>query len=52
MSYLVRLRTQELGIRAALGAPVRTLVASVVGGALRLAVIGVVIGLVAALAVT
>jgi predicted permease len=52
MSYLVRLRTQELGIRVALGAPVRTLVANVVGGALRLAVIGVVIGLVAALVVT
>ena len=52
MSYLVRLRTQELGIRVALGAPVRALVASVVGGALRLAVLGVVIGLVVALGVT
>jgi predicted permease len=52
MSYLVRLRTQELGIRVALGAPVRSLVAGVVGGALRLAAIGIVIGLVAALGVT
>ena len=52
MSYLVRLRTQELGIRVALGAPVRTLVANVVGGALRLAVLGIAIGLVAAWGVT
>ena len=52
MSYLVRQRTHELGIRVALGAPSGSLLASVVGGALELTLIGVAIGLVAAWAVT
>lgn len=45
MSYLVRLRMHELGVRVALGAPPARLVASVVARALRLTIIGVVIGL-------
>ncbi|HJU64741.1 MAG TPA: ABC transporter permease, partial [Gemmatimonadaceae bacterium] len=48
MSYLVRQRTHELGIRVALGAQPRALIASVVGRALRMAGAGVVIGLVGA----
>lgn len=52
MSYLVRQRTHELGIRVALGAQARALVASVVWGAVRLAAIGVVIGLAGAWAVS
>ncbi|MEJ7811539.1 MAG: ABC transporter permease [Gemmatimonadaceae bacterium] len=45
MSYLVRQRTHEFGIRVALGATPRALVASVVGGALRLTGAGVLLGL-------
>jgi predicted permease len=52
MSYLVRQRTHELGIRVALGAQPRALVASVVGRALRMALAGVAIGLVGAWALT
>jgi putative ABC transport system permease protein len=50
MSYLVRQRMHELGIRVALGAPPRALVRSVVGRTLRLALAGVAIGVVGALA--
>jgi putative ABC transport system permease protein len=52
LSYLVRQRTHELGIRVALGASSQTLVGSVVGGAMRFAIPGVLIGLVAAWALT
>ena len=52
MSYLVRQRTHELGIRVALGAPSGSLLASVVGGALKLTLVGIAIGLVAAWGVT
>jgi predicted permease len=52
MSYLVRQSLPELGIRIALGAPSRVLVASVVGRALRLALAGVAIGLLGAWALT
>ncbi|HEY8174912.1 MAG TPA: FtsX-like permease family protein, partial [Gemmatimonadaceae bacterium] len=52
LSYLVRQRTHELGIRVALGASSNTLVRSVVGGAMRFAIPGVLIGLVAAWALT
>jgi putative ABC transport system permease protein len=52
LSYLVRLRTHELGIRVALGAPRGRLVMLVVGGALRLTAIGVAVGLVASYALT
>jgi putative ABC transport system permease protein len=48
MSYLVRQRTHELGIRVALGAPTRRLVGSVVGSALRVTLVGVAIGLLGA----
>ena len=46
MSYFVRQRTVELGTRMALGAINRDLVALVLGGGLRLAVLGVAAGLV------
>jgi predicted permease len=52
MSYLVRQRTHELGIRVALGAPARRLVGLVVGGVLRVTLIGVAIGLLGAWALT
>ncbi len=45
MSYLVRRRTHEFGVRSALGASPRALVRSVIGGALRLTLGGVAIGL-------
>jgi predicted permease len=48
MSYLVRERTHELGIRVALGAPRSTLLASVVGRAIRLTVTGITLGLLGA----
>lgn len=48
MSYLVRRRTHEFGVRSALGASSRALVRSVIGGALRLTLAGVAIGLVGA----
>jgi predicted permease len=48
MSYLVRRRTHEFGVRSALGASSRVLVRGVIGGALRLTVAGVAIGLVGA----
>jgi putative ABC transport system permease protein len=52
MSYLVRQRTFELGVRIALGAPRATLVASVVGGALGLTAAGIALGLLGAWALT
>jgi putative ABC transport system permease protein len=45
MSYLVRRRTHEFGVRSALGASPRSLLRSVVAGALRLTLVGVAIGL-------
>jgi predicted permease len=45
MSYSVSQRTQELGIRLALGAEPRRIVASVIGGGLLLAGLGVAAGL-------
>jgi ABC-type antimicrobial peptide transport system permease subunit len=45
MSYLVRRRTHELGVRSALGASPGTLLLSVVAGALRLTLGGVALGL-------
>jgi ABC-type lipoprotein release transport system permease subunit len=52
MSYAVTRRTHELGIRAALGASRREIVGLVVGQGMRLAGIGMVGGLVAAVALT
>jgi putative ABC transport system permease protein len=48
ISYAVTLRTRELGIRVALGAIEGRIVAMVVGEGLRLAMIGIAIGAVAA----
>jgi putative ABC transport system permease protein len=52
MAYSVAQRTQEIGIRMALGADSRTVVRLVVGQALRLTLIGIGIGLAAAFALT
>jgi hypothetical protein len=50
IAYLVMQRTREFGIRVALGATAGGIVRSVVRGALRLGLIGIVIGLALALA--
>jgi putative ABC transport system permease protein len=52
MSYLVRRRTHEFGVRSALGASASVLVRSVIAGALRLTMVGVAIGLVGAYLLT
>lgn len=52
VSYLVARRTHEIGIRVALGAEARDVLALVVGQGLLLAIFGVAIGLVGALALT
>ena len=52
MAYSVAQRTQEIGIRMALGADARSVVNLVVGQALRLTLIGAGIGLAAAYALT
>jgi putative ABC transport system permease protein len=52
MAYSVEQRTQEIGIRLALGANARQVKSMVVSQGLRLAVVGVVIGMASALALT
>jgi putative ABC transport system permease protein len=52
LSYSVSARMREIGVRVALGADARRVIALVVGDGLRLAVGGAAIGLVAALALT
>jgi predicted permease len=52
LSYAVARRTRELAIRSALGAQARELLALVVGQGVRLAALGVTLGLAGALALT
>ncbi|MBS1791424.1 MAG: ABC transporter permease [Acidobacteria bacterium] len=52
MAYSVSLRTHEVGIRIALGASARNVLSLIVGQGMKLALIGVAIGLAASLAVT
>jgi predicted permease len=51
-SYLVTRRTREIGVRAALGASRRNLLVMVLGSALRLALIGIALGLVGTFALS
>jgi putative ABC transport system permease protein len=52
MAYSVNQRTQEMGVRLALGAQKRDLLALILGRGLRLTLLGVVLGLAGSLALT
>ncbi len=52
MSYAVTQRTREIGIRLALGAQSAEVLTAIVGGGARLIVAGVVLGSIAAIALT
>ncbi len=52
INYSVAQRTREIGLRMALGAQKGTLLRMIIGGGLKLTLIGVAIGLVSALALT
>jgi putative ABC transport system permease protein len=52
IAYSVAQRTQELGIRIALGAERRDILRLVIGGGLLLTLIGIAIGLVGSIALT
>ena len=52
LSYTVAQRTAEIGVRMALGAEAATVVRGVIRGALRLATLGIALGLAAAFGVT
>lgn len=52
LSYLVKQRTREIGIRMALGAQRSAIVQMVVGQGMRMALLGMALGLVAAVALT
>jgi ABC-type antimicrobial peptide transport system permease subunit len=52
MSYAVSQRTSEIGIRLAMGAAMRDILAMIIGDAMRLAAIGLAIGVVLALALS
>jgi ABC-type antimicrobial peptide transport system permease subunit len=47
ISYIVSRRTQEIGVRMALGAPAASVLTSILGQGLRLTALGVLLGLLA-----